>query len=87
MSKNLLGILLKMEHNLYTVHDTGVGHLKIIDAAKGVQAGIITPRGTPVTPPIVSGNTVSFIVQKHDGTRLGTVHKLPSCSLVNQYRA
>jgi len=76
-----------MEHNLYTVHDTGQGMLKIIDAAKGVQAGVITPRGSLVTPPIVSGNTVAFIVQTNDGSRLGTVHRLPSGSLINHYRA
>jgi len=76
-----------MEHNLFTVHDTGQGILKIIDATKGIQAGIISPRGRLVTPPVVSGNTVSFVVQAQDNTRLGQVHKLPSGSLINQYRA
>jgi hypothetical protein len=76
-----------MEHNLYTVHDTGQGMLKIIDAMKGVQAGVITPRGKLITPPIVNSNTVSFIVQTTDGSRIGTVHRLPSGSLINQYRA
>tara|TARA_B100001123_G_C14524367_1_gene715614 strand:- start:45 stop:275 length:231 start_codon:yes stop_codon:yes gene_type:complete len=76
-----------MEHNLYTVHDTGQGTLKIIDATKGVQAGIISPRGQLVTPPMVNGNTVSFVVQHNDGSRVGQVHKLPSGSLVNQFRA
>ena len=76
-----------MEHNLYTVHDTGQGNLKIVDATRGVQAGIISPRGQLVTPPIVSGNVVSFIVQHNDGSRVGQVHKLPSGSLVNQFRA
>ena len=76
-----------MEHNLYTVHDTGQGNLKIVDATRGVQAGIISPRGQLVTPPIVSGNIVSFVVQHNDGSRTGQVHKLPSGSLVNQFRA
>jgi hypothetical protein len=76
-----------MEHNLFTVHDTGQGLLKIVDATKGIQAGIITPRGKLVTPPMVSGNIVSFVVSRPDGTRLGQVHKLPSGSLINQYRA
>ena len=76
-----------MEHNLFTVHDTGQGLLKIIDATKGIQAGMITPRGKLLTPPMVSGNLVSFIVSQPDGSRLGQVHKLPSGSLVNQYRA
>tara|TARA_R110000751_G_scaffold41770_1_gene97682 strand:+ start:187 stop:417 length:231 start_codon:yes stop_codon:yes gene_type:complete len=76
-----------MEHNLFTVHDTGQGILKIIDATRGIQAGIISPRGRLVTPPVVSGNTVSFVVQAQDNTRLGQVHKLPSGSLINQYRA
>ena len=76
-----------MEHNLFTVHDTGQGLLKIIDATKGIQAGMITPRGKLVTPPMVSGNIVSFIVSQPDGTKLGQVHKLPSGSLINQYRA
>tara|TARA_R110002167_G_scaffold131670_1_gene315512 strand:- start:2406 stop:2636 length:231 start_codon:yes stop_codon:yes gene_type:complete len=76
-----------MEHNLFTVHDTGQGILKIIDATRGIQAGVISPRGKLVTPPVVSGNTVSFVVQSQDNTRLGQVHKLPSGSLINQYRA
>ena len=76
-----------MEHNLFTVHDTGQGILKIIDATKGIQAGIISPRGRLVTPPVVSGNIVSFVIEQPDNTRLGQVHKLPSGSLINQYRA
>lgn len=76
-----------MEHNLYTVIDTGQGTLKIIDATKGVQAGIISPRGALVTPPMVNGNTVSFIIQHNDGHRIGHVYKLPSGSLINQFRA
>ena len=76
-----------MEQNLFTVHDTGQGILKIIDATKGIHAGIISPRGKLVTPPVVSGNIVSFVVQADDNTRLGQVHKLPSGSLINQYRA
>jgi hypothetical protein len=76
-----------MEHNLFTVLDTGQGLLKIVDATKGVQAGMITPRGKLLTPPMVSGNVVSFIIVQPDGSRLGQVHKLPSGSLINQYRA
>jgi hypothetical protein len=74
------------EHNLFSVHDTGQGMLKVVDATKGVQVGMISPRGTLLTPPIVSGNQVSFVVVKHDGTKLGTIHKLPSGSLINQFR-
>ena len=76
-----------MTEAFYSVHDTGQGNLKIVDAHKGVQAGIISPRGKLVTPPVVSGNRVSFIVERPDGSRLGTIHSLPSGSLVNQFRA
>jgi hypothetical protein len=39
------------------------------------------------TPPIVNGNRVSFVVETPDGTKLGTVHKLPTGQLINQFRA
>ena len=76
-----------MSDTIYTVHDTGSGVLKIIDGMKGVQVGVISPRGKVVTPPIVSSNNVSFVVELPNGERLGTVHKLPSGSLINQFRA
>ena len=76
-----------MEHNLFTVHDTGQGLLKVVDATKGIQVGMISPRGKLVTPPIVSGNVVSFVIERPDSTRIGQVHKLPSGSLTNQFRA
>ena len=75
-----------MSESFYTVHDTGQGHLKIVDAHKGIQAGVISPRGKLVTPPIVNGDKVSFVVQAPDGTKMGTVHKLPSGSLLNHFR-
>ena len=70
----------------YTVHDTGQNMLKVIDADSGAQAGMISPRGKLVTPPIVNGDRVSFVVEASDGTKLGTVHKLPSGQLINQFR-
>lgn len=76
-----------MSDTFYSVHDTGQGNLKIVDADKGIQAGIISPRGQVVTPPVVNGNRVSFVVERPDGSRLGTVHSLPSGSLINQFRA
>ena len=76
-----------MSETVYTVHDTGQGVLKIIDGIKGVQVGVLSPRGKVVTPPIVSGSTVSFVVELTNGERLGTVHNLPGGSLVNQFRA
>ena len=76
-----------MSEAFFSVHDTGQGYLKIVDAAAGVQTGVISPRGKLVTPPIVSGNKVSFVVEKPDGTRLGTIHELPSGSMINQFRA
>jgi|TARA_B100001971_G_C17866661_1_gene371080 hypothetical protein len=76
-----------MDHNLFTVHDTGQGLLKVVNATKGIQVGVISPRGKLETPPIVSGNVVSFVVSQPDGTRIGQVHKLPSGSLINQFRA
>jgi|TARA_R110002050_G_scaffold79088_1_gene168976 hypothetical protein len=71
----------------YTVHDTGQNLLKVIDNETGSQAGMISPRGKLVTPPIVNGTQVSFVVETPDGTKMGTVHNLPSGQLVNQFRA
>ena len=76
-----------MSDTIYTVHDTGQGVLKIIDGLKGLQVGVISPRGKVITPPIVSGNHVSFVVETPSGERLGTVHNLPNGSLANQFRA
>ena len=76
-----------MSDILYTVHDTYQGVQKIIDAEKGIQVGLISPRGKLVTPPIVMGDKVSFVVQTSDGSKLGTVHKLPSGALLTQFRA
>jgi hypothetical protein len=71
---------------MYTVHDTGQGMFKIVDARRGTQAGVLTPRGSVVTPPVVNGDMVSFVVQLSDGTKMGTTHKLPTGQLVNQFR-
>jgi len=71
---------------MYTVHDTGQGMLKIVDASRGIQAGGISPRGKVITPPVVNGNQVSFVVQHPDGTKMGTTHKLPTGQLINQFR-
>ena len=76
-----------MSDTIYTVHDTGQGVLKIVDGLKGLQVGVISPRGRVVTPPVVSGKHVSFVVELPGGDRLGTVHTLPSGSLANQFRA
>ncbi len=76
-----------MSDTIYTVHDTGQGVLKIIDGMKGIQVGVLSPRGNVVTPPIVSGDRVSFVVELPNGERLGTTHKLPSGSLLTQFRA
>lgn len=76
-----------MSETVYTVHDTGQGLLKVIDGIKGVQVGVISPRGKVVTPIIVSGNNVSFVVETSSGERFGTVHSLPNGSLINQFRA
>ena len=38
----------------YTVHDTGQNLLKVVDNETGAQAGMISPRGKLVTPPIVT---------------------------------
>ena len=74
-------------NNFYSVHDTGQGYLKIVDAEKGLQVGVISPRGNMVTPPIVNSGQVSFVVEQPDGTRQGCVYKLPTGALVNQFRA
>ena len=76
-----------MSDTLYIVHDTYQGQLKIVDAHKGIQVGTISPRGKLVTPPIVSHNQVSFVIEMPDGNRLGVIHKLPSGSQVGSFRA
>ena len=73
--------------NFYSVHDTGQGYVKVVDAEKGVQVGVISPRGKLVTPPIVNGSQCSFVVESPDGTRVGTVYQLPNGQIVNQFRA
>ena len=73
--------------NFYTVHDTGQGYMKVVDAETGVQAGMISPRGKVVTPPIVNGDRASFVIENSDGTKLGCVYKLPNGQLLNQFRA
>lgn len=76
-----------MSDTVYSVHDTGQGVIKIVDGLKGIQVGVLSPRGKVVSPFQVSGNTVSFLVETPSGERFGTTHKLPSGSLISQYRA
>ena len=73
--------------NFYTVYDTGQGYIKVVDAEKGVQIGMISPRGRVVTPPVVNGSQCSFVVELPDGSRSGAVYQLPSGQLINQFRA
>jgi len=77
-----------MSETFYTVHEAGPGQpMKIVDATRGIQAGMITPRGEVDSPIQVSGNRASFIVKKPDGSRIGFVFKLPTGSLISQFRA
>ena len=77
-----------MKHNImYTVHDQGNGICRINNVETGVQVGQITARGEIITPPIVNGDRVSFVVQTPKGIKIGTTHKLPSGSMINQFRA
>jgi hypothetical protein len=76
-----------MTEPMYSVHDTGQGLLKIVDVERGIQVGMISPRGRLVTPPIVNGASVSFVVEDPSGARQGTVHTLPGGQLSRQFRA
>ena len=77
-----------MSDTIYTVHEAGPNQpLKIVDAMKGVQVGMITPRGQVDSPIQISGDRVSFIVKNHDGTRIGYVFKCPGGALISQFRA
>ena len=76
-----------MNDIIYTVVDVGQGNLRIVDVDKGVQAGIISIRGTLVTPPMVSGNRVSYIAEDPSGNRKGAIHSLPNGNLLNYFRA
>ena len=73
--------------DFYSVHDTGQGYFKIVDPAKGTQVGVISPRGKVVTPPIVNGQQVSFVVEDPAGIKTGCVYKLPTGALINTFRA
>tara|TARA_Y100000310_G_C20416965_1_gene684789 strand:- start:185 stop:415 length:231 start_codon:yes stop_codon:yes gene_type:complete len=72
-------------NKFYHVKDSG--HVLIVtDAETGMQAGVVSPRGKVKGPFQVSGDRVSFTVELPDGSLLGTVHRLPSGSLINQFR-
>ena len=75
-----------MNNKFYHVYNAGA-HLKVVDAEKGIQVGVISPRGEVQSPFQISGNAVSFVVKTTDGSLLGTVHKLPSGQLINTFRA
>ena len=77
-----------MSDTMYTVQEAGPGQpLKIVDAMKGIQVGMITPRGKVDSPIQISGNRVSFIVINSSGARVGYVFKCPGGQLVSQFRA
>ncbi len=77
-----------MSDTMYTVHEAGPNQpLKIVDAMKGIQVGMITPRGQVDSPIQVSGDRVSFIVKNSSGTRIGYVFKCPGGQLISQFRA
>ena len=72
---------------MYTVFDQGNGLMRINKAGTDTQVGQITIRGEVQTPPIVNGDRVSFVVTTASGKKMGTTHKLPSGSMINQFRA
>ena len=72
---------------MYTVFDQGNGLMRINNAETDTQVGQITTRGEIQTPPIVNGDRVSFVVKTPAGKKIGTTHKLPSGSMINQFRA
>jgi len=72
---------------MYTVFDQGNGLMRINNAETDTQVGQITTRGEIQTPPIVNGDRVSFVVKTPRGIKMGTTHKLPSGSMINQFRA
>ena len=76
-----------MSDTIFTVQDTGQGVLKIIDGMRGLQVGVISPRGKVIGSIIVQGDKASFVVETSTGERLGCTHKLPTGSLITTFRA
>ena len=77
-----------MSDAMYSVQEAGPGQpIKIMDITRGVQAGFITPRGKVDSPIQVSGDRVSFIIKRSDGSRIGYVFKCPNGNLISQFRA
>jgi hypothetical protein len=60
--------------------------LVITDMNKGQVVGRISARGRLISHPVVFGEKVSFAVQKEDGSMMGTIHQLPSGSLLTTFR-
>ena len=62
------------------------GRLSIIDVEKGAIISTLAPRGKLISVPVVFEDIVSFAVQDDSGSVLGTVHKIPEGTLINQFR-
>lgn len=77
----------KDDTSQYTVSGgTGDAYINVVDINTGAVITRIAPRGAIVTSPEVQGDLVSFQVESPDGSRIGTVHKIPSGTLVSQFR-
>ena len=76
-----------VEETQYTVAPASDGnYVNVVDIKRGNVVARISPRGKIITPPVVQGHTVSFTIELLDGSKLGTIHKLPGGSLINQFR-
>ena len=69
----------------YMVIDSGRGFLNIIDAESGNQMNVIHLCGHLMTPPMISGGTVSFTTVDPGGVRRGYVHTLPNGNIKHTF--
>ena len=69
----------------YIAHDAGDGKIHIKEIPSGVIVHIITmPMGsTLLTPPLISGDHLSYTCLVGGTVRKGFVHKVPSGNIVN----
>ena len=61
--------------------------LKVFDVETGMIAGQFTARGEVLTPPMVSGNVVSYVTnQPGSVNKQGCRHRLPAGSLISYFK-
>tara|TARA_R110000787_G_scaffold16774_12_gene52610 strand:+ start:3384 stop:3620 length:237 start_codon:yes stop_codon:yes gene_type:complete len=60
--------------------------LKVFDAATGMLAGQFSSQGEVMTPPIVVGNMVSYVINTPGFSNMGVRKKLPGGMLISYFK-